>query len=233
MATQYSGKFPFVDVSVRLPDSSHKAYPFQAERAFLGFARRSADVRHRFDGRKLVCWYAWHVRALTVVAGAGLGPFLTVLLALGKLKGPWYMLALAIGVNVIAWLGWIDALRNRYQIVFDTVERELKWFLHPLRGAAYALPLERVGAVEIETIHRIRGAHGNPMRALTADDLDCGVAAVACHSLVLVRDDGLRIHVVETPDRSVVEEIRVILDGSLAKNRASFRDIIGGASDKG
>lgn len=95
------------------------------------------------------------------------------------------------------------------------------------------MPLPSVTGIEIETIQRIRGKHGNSMRALTSDELARGVAAVACHNLVLVRNDGLRIHVVETTDRSVLEEIQAILNKETSQKGASFRDTIGDASDKG
>jgi hypothetical protein len=204
---------------VRTEESTNAAYPFQAEFAFLGFAHRKADVRHLFDGHTLVCWEAWHVRALTLVAGAAGGPWLTALLLLGKIKGPWYVQAFAGAFSLLAWVGWIDALRHRYRVIFDFAGGEVRFLFHPRGAAKFRLPLAAVAGVEIETIHRVRGKHGNPMRALSADDLARGVAAIACYSLVLVRDDGPRIHVLETTDREAAEAIRSIVENGRSDRR--------------
>jgi hypothetical protein len=204
---------------VRTEESTNAAYPFQAEIAFLGFAHRKADVRHLFDGHTLVCWEAWHVRALTLLAGAAVGPGLTALLLLGKLKGPWYVQAFAGAFSLLAWVGWIDALRHRYRVIFDFAGDEVQFLFHPRGAVKFRLPLAAVTGVEIETIHRVRGKHGNPMRALSADDLARGVAAIACYSLVLVRDDGLRIHVLETTDGDAAEAIRSIVENGRSDRR--------------
>jgi hypothetical protein len=95
---------------VQTEKSTNKAYPFQAGRAFLGCAHREAHIRYEFHGRTLVCWEAWPVRALVLLAGAVLGPGLTALLLLEKIKGPWYLQAFAAAFSLLGWAGWIDAL---------------------------------------------------------------------------------------------------------------------------
>jgi hypothetical protein len=216
---------------MRSPRSTDAPYPFQAEKAFLDFATRGPDVRYRFDGRRIVCWESWHVRGLVLLAGAAVGPGLTILLLLGQLKGPWYVLAFAAAFSGIAWMGWIDALRHQYQVVFDLVGGNVQFLFHPMQAARYEMPLASVTGVEIATIQRRRGRSGNSMRALTAEELAHGVAAIACHNLVLVRDDGLRIHVIETPDRAVVEAIRKILVDGTSERHANLRNISGDPSD--
>jgi hypothetical protein len=190
------------------------AYPFRAERAFLCFETR-AYVRHSFDGRRLVIWIAGHVRAAKVVAGALMGPGLTTLIITNQIKRvPWYILALLISFNVVAWLGWIDALRNSYRVVFDFVAGDVQFFLHPQRAANYTLSLERVVAVEVREIKRVRGR----MRALSDDDIrSLGLVAISCYSAVLVRDDGLAIHVAESTDQAVPGAIADIVNEALLK----------------
>ncbi len=153
-------------------NSPEAAYPFHADRAFIGFAHRKPHVRYSFDGRRLVCWEAWHVRAMILVFGAVLGPGLSALWALGQIKSsPWYVMAIVLALNTVAWLGWIDALRHAYQVACDLASRELQLFQRPGKRAAYTLSLARVASAEIQTQHRVAGRHGNPMRALAANEV--------------------------------------------------------------
>jgi hypothetical protein len=121
------------------------------------------------------------------------------------------MMAMLVGLNVVAWLGWIDALLHSYQVVCDLASRKLQFFLHPRKPAAYTLTLDRVTAVEIVTVKRIKG-DGNSMRAVSDDEIvRRGIAAIACYSLVVEQDDGRKIHILESTDRPLVEEIQAML----------------------
>jgi hypothetical protein len=193
-------------------------YPFAADRAFLGFATRKPYLRYSFDGRRLVLWEVWYVRALIWVVGAFMGPGFTALIVTGRMKPlPWPMWLLLVAVNVVAWLGWIDALRNRYQVVCDLVGGEVQFLLHPWRAPKSTLSLADVDDVTVETIRRVRGK-GNQMRALSDDEiLRRKLVPIDCFNVVLVRRDGSQIHLVETTDRSVADSIREILLGAIRR----------------
>jgi hypothetical protein len=201
--------------------------PFSQEKAFLGFAHRQPHLRYSFDGRRLVIREAWHVRAFILVVGAALGPGLTLAFLMGWVKpSPWYILALAIAFNVLAWVGWIDALRHSYRIVCDLTIGEMQFFFHPLGHPKYTLLLKTVADVLVETIHRPVG-RGNPMRRYTDDEIKRrNLRTIDCFSVVLVRRDGERIQLAETTDRAVADAIREILLGALkqpyAKNVGEF-----------
>jgi len=199
------------------PSSADSTYPFSADKAFLGWAHRKPDLRYSFDGRRLVLWDAKLNRVLTIVAGALLGPGITLALLMGRVKPvPWYLLAILIGFNVVAWLGWIDALRNSYQIVCDLVSREVQFFLHPLRAPKYTLSLDEVADVNVVTLKRKRT--GGQMRAYSDEEIKrYNLSTIDCFSVVLALSDGERIHLVETTDRTVADSIQEILLGALTR----------------
>jgi len=185
------------------------------EKALLGYNTRKPVVRYSCDGRRLVCWEAWWVRAGAIVAGALVGPGLTVALLTGIIKPlPWYTLAVLGAVNLMAWIGWIGALRHRYQFVGDLVSGEIHFHFHQWRSAVYTLNLQQAAAVEIVTIKRSKRARVKPPTPETIERY--GIATVDCHNLVVVLDDGRRVYLLESTDRSVPEAVQRLLRECMA-----------------
>jgi hypothetical protein len=192
-------------------------YPFSSGKAYLGWATRKSLVRYSFDGRRLVIYEAKHVRLLIIVAGALLGPGFSLALVMGRVKPePWYVLAMLVAFNIVAWIGWIDALRNKYEIACDLVSREMKFLFHPLRAPRFTLSLDDVDDASVVTLKRKRT--GGQMRAYSEEEIiRYKLRTIDCFSVVLVRKDGERFHLVETTDRTVAESIHDILRGALAR----------------
>lgn len=201
--------------------SDDSTYPFPSDAAFLGFAHRQPHLRYSFDGRRLVMRDAWHVRAFMLVIGAAIGPGFTLALLMGWVKPlPWYFLALAIAFNVVAWVGWIDALRRSYRIVCDLTSGEIQFYFHPHGHPKHTLKLSTVADVQVETIRRPVG-RGNPTRKYTDEQLEQSkFSTIDCYSVVLVLNDGRQIHLVETTDRAVADSIQEILVGTRTDPKA-------------
>jgi hypothetical protein len=118
-----------------------------------------------------------------------------------------------IAFNVLAWFGWIDTLRNSYQIVCDTVSREVQFFFHPRRQPRYKLNLDQVSDVNVVTLKRKR--HGSQMRSYTDEEIKrYNLSTIDCFCVVLALNNGERIHLVETTDRAVADLVSEILQNA-------------------
>jgi hypothetical protein len=192
-------------------------YPFQSEMAFLGANLRRPQLRYDYDGRKIICWLStWHYAGVLLVA-ALVGPVLTAILIFGTLKeNPWYVWAVVIVVNVVAWLAFVDALVHRYRIEFDLTAGEISFFFSPHGKPRYVLDMNDVNDIFIERILRLKN-RSSFLAGGIDEQIAKRIATVECFSLGIRTSTGGLIHLLETTERNVLEDIKGKLEQSLVR----------------
>jgi hypothetical protein len=201
-------------------------YPFTADDAFLGGGRKRAFTWHAYDGHRLICGLTWRYYVVPMLAGSAAGPLLTGILLFGKLnpKLPWFALPVAIALNVLAWAGWLDALVNRYRVIFEFTAREVQFYLRPASAPKYTLPFSQIADVRVVSFWRAR-RQSQLMPALSDEWASENPHSLTrCHSLVLTTVDGTRIHLLETTDLpEAVEVERILAKHGLRRDAAQVK----------